>query len=335
MFPGNSFDMKSYTDAIFRIASDQEFNALAMELFHYQEWDNHVYREYCRQLQASRDPGSISWIPFLPIEFFRDQEVVTGKTSPGTRVFTSSGTTGSKPSKHFIPDMELYEKSFLKAFTQFYGDPSTYSFLALLPGYLERPGSSLVFMMDHLIRMTERNGSGFYLHNLKDLSEKITRLRREGRKIILFGVSFALLDLAREYPVDLEGVIIMETGGMKGRGQEMVREELHHILCEAFNVDRIHSEYGMTELMTQAYSTGKGIYRAPPWMRVMIRDINDPLSLVEAGDVGGVNIIDLANVHSCGFLATQDLGRLYEDGSFEVLGRYDNSDVRGCNLMIT
>jgi hypothetical protein len=234
-----------------------------------------------------------------------------------------------------VPDISLYEQSFVRSFTHFYGDPLQFAFLALLPGYLERPDSSLIYMMHHLIGQTKGNGSGFYLNDLERLHEKILQIKEKNtHRIILFGVSFALLEMAEKYPVDLDGHMAMETGGMKGRRREMVRQELHDKLCKGFNLGEIHSEYGMTELLTQAYSAGRGIFRTPPWMRVLIRDINDPFMMVRPGTTGGINIVDLANVHSCAFIATQDLGKVYEDGSFEVLGRFDNSDIRGCNLMI-
>jgi hypothetical protein len=274
-------------------------------------------------------------MPYLPVGFFRDHSVVTGPMPSDPTIFTSSSTTGSLPSRHFVTDPELYRNSFLNGFNQFYGDPSQYAFLALLPGYLERPGSSIIYMMEHFIKMTEKNGSGFYLDDMEGLKERILKIREEGKhRILLFGVSFALLEMAENYPVNLNGHIIMETGGMKGRRKELVRQELHEILCDAFHVDSIHSEYGMTELLSQAYSKGSGIFRTPPWMKVLIRDINDPLTILPPGETGGINIVDLANLHSCAFIATQDLGKIYEDGSFEVLGRFDNSDIRGCNLMV-
>ncbi len=329
------FDITSYINRVFAISKDDEFNALAMELFSFQYRENPLYHEFCSLLGVKEDKPGKTGIPFIPIEFFRDHDVVTGPRSSNAKVFTSSGTTGSVPSRHRVPDLSIYEKSFTAGFEAFYGDPGKYTFLVLLPGYLERSGSSLVYMMDWLVKRTEKNGSGFYLHNLDELSKKLLEMKESGRDVILFGATHALVDLAENYPMDLEGVIIMETGGMKGRRKEMVREELHGMLCEKFHVDKIHSEYGMTELLSQAYSAGEGTFRTPPWMKVLIRDVNDPLSLAEVGDTGGISIIDLANVFSCGFIATQDLGRLHADGSFEVLGRFDNSDIRGCSLMVS
>lgn len=337
MVSEGNFDAAAFAGSVFGIRDERSFNARALELFHFQYENNALYREFCNLLRAV--PARVETtaaIPFLPVQFFRDHEIVTGApASSGARTFLSSATTGDVPSKHTVKDLHIYERSFTEGFRSFYGDPRQYSFLALLPGYLERPDSSLVYMMDHFIRLTVENGSGFYLHNPAELAEKILRLKREGRKIVLFGVTFALLDLAEHFPMDLEGVIVMETGGMKGRRREMVREELHAVLCDAFHVGAVHSEYGMTELLSQAYSRGGGIFRTPSWMKVTARDVNDPLSPTGTGVTGGLNIIDLANVNSCAFIATQDLGRCYGDGSFEVLGRFDSSDVRGCSLMVT
>jgi hypothetical protein len=270
----------------------------------------------------------------LPVQFFRDQKVISGEEAGIQKVFSSSGTTGSIPSKHFVRDLNLYEDSFTRSFRSFYGEPENYRFLALLPGYLERNDSSLVYMMENFIRKTYQNGSGFYLNDFKSLHEKLIEPADENIRTVLFGASFALLDFSEQYPMDLNHVIIMETGGMKGRRMEMIREELHEILCQRFNAGKIHSEYGMTELLSQAYSQGNGIFRCPPWMKILIRDTNDPLQMLPAGQTGGINIIDLANMYSCSFIATQDLGKLHPDGSFEVLGRFDDSDIRGCNLLV-
>ena len=250
------------------------------------------------------------------------------------KVFTSSGTTGSVPSRHFIRDLKLYEESFTRCFQIFYGEPGKFRFLALLPGYLERQGSSLVYMLDHLIRKTERNGSGFFLNDMDTLEKHLQENHLADVQTILFGASYALIDFAESFPMNINGVTVMETGGMKGRRKELIREELHDFLCRNLNVEKIHSEYGMTELLSQAYSSGHGIFRAPPWMKILIRDVNDPLQFLPCGQTGGINIIDLANLYSCSFIATQDLGKLYEDGSFEVIGRFVDSDVRGCNLMV-
>jgi phenylacetate-coenzyme A ligase PaaK-like adenylate-forming protein len=249
-------------------------------------------------------------------------------------IFESSGTTGVNPGKHFVTDLSLYEESFLTTFRIFYGNPEEFLITALLPSYTDRAGSSLVYMADKLIKLSHYPESGFYKTNIKELIQTIGKAKNENRKILLLGVSFALLDLAEEYSPDLSGVIVMETGGMKGRRKEITRTELHSILKSKFNVTSIHSEYGMTELLSQAYSKGDGIFYCPPWMRALIRDTYDPLSVIsEPGITGGINIIDLANINSCSFIATSDLGKLREDGGFEVLGRFDNSDIRGCNLM--
>lgn len=320
---------------IFSIRGDEDFNSLCYDIFRFQYETNPVCNEFSRLLRIDpSDLTSYKKIPFLPVSFFKDHEIISGKDLQIEKIFTSSGTTGTIPSRHLVSDMELYRESFSRSFRLFYGDPASYLILALLPGYLERQGSSLVYMLDCLINESKHNGSGFFLDDLKGLYEKLKNSEFDRRKTILFGASYALLDFAEKFPIDLSGAIIMETGGMKGRRKEMIREELHEVLCRRFNVEKIHSEYGMTELLSQAYSQGNGIYRTPPWMKVLIRDTNDPLSYLPAGQTGGINIIDLANIHSCSFIATQDLGRLHEDGSFEVLGRFDDSDVRGCNLLV-
>lgn len=322
--------------SIFNISSDEAFNDLALKIFRFQYETNIKYREFSDLLHA--DPRKINHylqIPFLPIGLFRDHKIISGDETACEKVFTSSGTTGTFPSQHFVRDLKLYEESFTKSFQLFYGEPEKYRFLALLPGYLERQGSSLVYMLDYLIRMTENNGSGFYLHNMDTLGNHLMKNRPDADiRTILFGASYALIDFAEKFTLNLNGVTIMETGGMKGRRKEMIREELHEILCRKLQVERIHSEYGMTELLSQAYSPGQGIYRTPPWMKILIRDVNDPLEFLPSGQTGGINVIDLANLYSCSFIATQDLGRLHEDGSFEVLGRFDDSDARGCNLMV-
>lgn len=319
---------------IFEIKSDQDFNAVAISVFLFQYKNNPVYREFCdflgTDLSRVRHPEEI---PFLPIEFFRKRQVSSSSKSPDI-IFTSSGTTSSLPSKHMVSDLTLYEQSFRKTFEQFYGDPSSYCILALLPSYLERSGSSLVFMVRELIQLSGHPESGFYLDNLASLAGKLKALEQEGTKSLLIGVSFALLDMADEYPMELNHTIIMETGGMKGRRKELIREDLHRRLCSGFGVSTIHSEYGMTELLSQAYSRGNGLFYTPPWMKVLIRDTEDPLSFLEKGRSGGVNIIDLANLNSCSFIATQDLGRLKPEGGFEILGRFDHADIRGCNLMV-
>jgi len=321
--------------SVFKISGDDDFNDLALKIFRFQYETNPVFRELSQLLRA--DPEKINnylRIPFLPISLFRDHKIISGDESGFEKVFTSSGTTGSVPSRHFIRDLKLYEESFTRSFQFFYRDPEKYRFLALLPGYMERQGSSLVYMLDHLIRKTERNGSGYFLHNMDTLEKHLQENQPASVQTILFGASYALIDFAERFPMNISGVTVMETGGMKGRRKEMIREELHEILCHNLNVERVHSEYGMTELLSQAYSSGHGIFRAPPWMKILIRDVNDPLQFLPYGQTGGINIIDLANLYSCSFIATRDLGKLYDDGSFEVLGRFDDSDVRGCNLMV-
>lgn len=276
---------------------------------------------------------SIYHIPFLPIKFFKKTEIY----APGQQVekiFTSSGTTGSTTSKHFITDLSIYEESFSKAFELFYGDIKEYIILALLPSYLEREGSSLVYMADKLIEESLHPDSGFYLNNLSLLGEKLVDLDRSGKKILLLGVSFALLDLVEKQNFRLQNTVVMETGGMKGRRKEMIREELHKILKHGFGLEHIHSEYGMTELLSQAYSAGNGIFQCPPWMKILIRDPEDPLSYMAHGKTGGINVIDLANINSCAFIATQDLGKMHSTDEIEIMGRFDNSDIRGCNLMV-
>ena len=329
--------MSSITEKIFEIKTEAEFEKTALDIFYLQHKNCTVYRQFCDVLKVNAaEIKSVNDIPFLPIEFFKTHEVVTLSVVEGqnSKTFTSSGTTGSQ-SKHSVPNVSVYEESFRKGFELFYGNIEEYCLLALLPSYLEREGSSLVYMANDLIDRTKNPDSGFYLHNLDELSEKLKSLLAKGQKIILLGVTYALLDLAEQLKTLLSGeVIIMETGGMKGKRKELLREELHQILCEKFGVKNIHSEYGMTELLSQAYSKGNGIFSCPPWMKVLIRDVNDPLKILEPGKTGGINMIDLANINSCSFIATQDLGILRNDGSFEVIGRFDDSDLRGCNLLV-
>ncbi|ANO49040.1 hypothetical protein Pf1_00792 [Flavobacterium columnare] len=272
-------------------------------------------------------------IPFLPVQFFKSNDVLSS-TDPIQKIFTSSGTTGMTTSKHCVTDLSFYEESYRQAFKQFYGNVEDYVVLALLPSYLEREGSSLIYMVDDLIRLSNTPESGFYLNNYDELIEKLITLDNEGHNILLIGVTYALLDLVEKQKFNLKNTIIMETGGMKGRRKEMIREELHTILCKGFGVPVIHSEYGMTELLSQAYSLGNGVFECPAWMKIIIRDSEDALTLLPDGKVGGVNIIDLANINSCSFIATQDLGKILDNNSFEILGRFDNSDIRGCNLMV-
>ena len=327
--------MKPAPEDIFNISTEAGFNELALSVFYYQANKNAVYKRYIGTLGIEpltvRD---IKYIPFLPVEFFKNFEVVSGDKMPGAITFTSSGTTGMSVSKHVVNDVSIYEKSFRKAFEIFYGDIKDYAIFALLPSYLEREGSSLIYMADDLIKRSQNKQSKFYLNQHSDLLSSLEDREKSGRRSLLIGVSYALLDLIENKNLNLKNTIIMETGGMKGKRREMVREELHDILCKGFGVNNIHSEYGMTELLSQAYSRGNGIFECPPWMKIMIRDTNDPFTILEENKTGGVNIIDLANINSCSFIATQDLGRKYNDGSFEIMGRFDNSDIRGCNLLV-
>ena len=324
----------NWKQKIFSITTQKEFETLALEIFRFQFAKNKVYRQFCRLLE--REPEKVTTteqIPFLPIEFFKSHEILSSE-DPVKVTFTSSGTTGSSTSSHPVTDPRTYEESFRKGFEKFYGDISEYAVLALLPSYLERQGSSLIFMIRDLIERSGNSHSGFYLHDLEELKEKLIKLDAAGQKVLLIGVSFALLDLVESFSFQLKNTIVMETGGMKGRRKEMVREELHSILAKGFGVDKIHSEYGMTELLSQAYSKGEGIFECPPWMRILIRDPEDALELLPSGKTGGLNVIDLANINSCSFIATQDLGKFLPDGRLEILGRFDNSDIRGCNLML-
>lgn len=326
--------MLSLTNQIFSIHTDAEFTETALAVFQHQALNCAVYKSYISHLNI--DPSTVSaldQIPFLPISFFKTQEVLTGSGKPMI-TFTSSGTTGTVQSRHFVTDLSLYDQSFNQAFQHFYGETKNICILALLPSYQEREGSSLIYMVDSLIDQSEHPDSGYFLHNQRDLLATLNKLKVAKQKTILIGVTYALLDFVEQYSLNFPELIVMETGGMKGKRKEMVREELHAVLQAGFGVSSIHSEYGMTELLSQAYSSGKGIFNCPAWMKIKLRDTNDPLSPALEGRAGGINVIDLANLNSCAFLATQDLGKVYHDGSFEVLGRFDNSDIRGCNLMV-
>lgn len=320
-------------DAIFNIKSNAEFNALALEIFKFQFENNPVYRSFCDLLyKHPSDIKNVSDIPFLPIQFFKTHNVLSSNNSI-EKTFTSSGTTGSITSKHLVTDINLYEKSYLNGFKHFYGNIRDYVVLALLPSYLERDGSSLIYMANDLILKSTQPESGFYLNNLEDLAQILHQLEARGQKTILIGVSFALLDLVERFQFNLKHALVMETGGMKGRRKEIIRQELHQVLRSGFGVNKIHSEYGMTELLSQAYSKGNGVFECPPWMKILTRDTEDALTLKKSEETGGINIIDLANLNSCSFIATQDLGKVGANGQFEIIGRFDNSDIRGCNLM--
>ncbi len=325
--------MNRFFKDIFSDSDKRSFEAKALELYRFQYNNNAIYRQFNDLLNVR--PGRvhrIEEIPFLPVEMLKHHKVVS-VPPPYDAVFESSGTSGMQPSRHYVKDLQVYRQSFQKGFELFYGHPSGYVIFALLPSYLERKNSSLIYMMNRLIAQA-RPGSGFYLNDTGKLYTDLMRAEERGQRILLFGVSFALWDFAIQYDFDLKHTIVMETGGMKGRKREPVREELHQILTERFGVKVIHSEYGMTELLSQAYSQGNGIFKTPPWMRILIRETEDPFHYLPPGKSGGVNIIDLANVYSCAFLSTQDLGKRHPDGSFEILGRFDQSDIRGCNLLI-
>ncbi len=318
----------------FNIQSEQQFTKKALEVFNYQFKNNKVYRSFCDLLYVHpSDISTIEEIPFLPIQFFKSREVVSSSDKVEA-VFNSSGTTGTTTSRHLVKDLSIYEASYLKGFHHFYGNIKEYVVLALLPNYLERKGSSLVYMVNDLIQKTENPESGFYLNNLDELAKKLIALDKKGQKVLLIGVSFALLDLIEKYQFNLKNTLVMETGGMKGRRKELIRVELHALLKKGFSVRKIHSEYGMTELLSQAYSKGNGVFETPPWMKILIRDTEDALKILPQEKTGGINVIDLANYNSCSFIATQDLGKVHGNDTFEIIGRFDNSDLRGCNLMV-
>ena len=318
---------------IFNLKTASQFEELTLKVFRFQFENNTVYRSFCDLLyKHPADVKTILDIPFLPIQFFKSHKVISTNNEV-KKIFTSSGTTGSTTSKHLVTDLKLYEESYLKGFNHFYGNIEDYVVLALLPSYLEREGSSLIYMVNDLIIKSKQPESGFYLDNLKDIAETLNQLEARGQKTLLIGVSFALLDLVEQFQFKLKHTLIMETGGMKGRRKEIIREELHHILQSGFGVSQIHSEYGMTELLSQAYSHGNGVFECPTWMKILTRDTEDALQIQKPNKTGGINIIDLANINSCSFIATQDLGKVSDNGQFEIIGRFDNSDIRGCNLM--
>jgi phenylacetate-coenzyme A ligase PaaK-like adenylate-forming protein len=308
------------------------FEKLALEIFRFQYENNPVYRAFADTLHKNTlVVKKFNNIPFFPIAFFKTHEVKT-TTFEAETVFESSGTTGMEKSRHFVKDLSLYEESFLKGFEFFYGPVKNYCILALLPSYLERKNSSLVYMAQKLIHESGHPQSGFYLNEYEKLCTVLAVQEKRNEKTLLLGVTFVLLDFAESCNMELNNTIVMETGGMKGRRKELLRSEVHEILKSAFHSKTVHSEYGMTELLSQAYSSGNGIFRCPPWMKVLVRDEDDPL-LVKNSGRGAINIIDLANLYSCSFIATDDAGIVYEDGSFEIIGRLDNSDLRGCSLL--
>jgi len=316
------------------ISGDADFESLALDVFRYQAANNKVYGDFVRQLGIQHDQvNHVKDIPFLPAEIFKTHEVITGEKK-FEKIFTSSGTTQQQPAKHFIKDIEFYDKVSGHIFTKMFGDLGDFTILALMPSPEERPDSSLIHMVNSFIEKSSNEGSGFYLGRDEELQSMLNTVHKSRRKTLLFGLTYALLDFAESHPVDFTNLMVMETGGMKGQRREMVREEVHAILNAKFGVRSVCSEYGMSELLSQAYSKGEGRFRSPAWMKILIRDTYDPLEYVPQSKTGGINIIDLANIDSCAFLATQDLGKLHEDGTFEVLGRFDEADVRGCNLMV-
>lgn len=320
-------------NSIFRLENNKEFEQKALETFKFQSKNCKVYADFISFLKVDVNTvKSITDIPFLPIQFFKSHKIVSNQ-NPIQQTFLSSGTGGIQ-SQHFVTDVSLYEGSYRRGFEHFYGNIEDYIVLALLPSYLERNGSSLIYMVDDLIKKSKNKESGFFLENTQKMTKIIQKCSKKGKKLLILGVSYALLDLEEEHKFDLKDAIIMETGGMKGRRKEMIREELHEILCDGFGVNQIHSEYGMTELLSQAYSKGNGVFETPNWMKILVRDTEDALTLLPNGKTGGINVIDLANINSCSFIATQDLGKKLSENTFEILGRFDNSDIRGCNLLI-
>ena len=324
------FDSKQ----IFSIQSEEDFQNVALEVFRYQAQENEVYKNFLNFLNVDYSTVKhTNEIPFLPIQFFKKFELISGNREV-EKVFTSSGTTGMSTSKHLVTDLALYHYSLEKCFEQFYGPLSDYTIFALLPSYLERTGSSLIDMVEYWIEKSGSDKSGFYLYNHDELYENLIAHEKTGKKAILIGVSFALVDFVENYKMNLQHTIVMETGGMKGRKKEITREELHSILKNGFGTNEIHSEYGMTELLSQGYSRGDLTFKSPNWMRILIRETEDPFQYVEEGKTGGVNVIDLANYNSISFIATDDLGKKITHNQFEILGRFDHSDVRGCNLLV-
>lgn len=319
---------------VFSINTDEEFNEIALQVFQHQASTNSVYKKYINYLNIKEHTVStIQQIPFLPIQFFKSQDIIELGLSPQI-TFTSSGTTGMITSRHHVADLKLYEESFRKAFELFYGNVEEIAILALLPSYLEREGSSLIYMVDDLISQSKQAESNYFLYNHKELADTLFNLKSKGTKTILIGVTYALLDFLDSYQIHFPELILMETGGMKGKRKEMIRHELHELLNKGFGTKKVHSEYGMTELLSQGYSDGDGLFKTPPWMKILTRDTNDPLTILTSNKTGAINVIDLANYHSCSFIATQDLGKIYLNGTFEILGRFDNADIRGCNLLV-
>ena len=319
---------------IFNISSINHFNDIALNIFNYQYENNKIYKQYVDLLDVNyKKISNINEIPFLPIEFFKTHKILSNSKKI-KQIFYSSGTTTSIRSKHYITDLNIYKESFIKSFNYFYGNISKYCILGLLPNYHENKNSSLIYMMKNFIELSNCKSSGFYIDNYNDLYKTIINLKNKNKKYILIGVSYALMDFSEKFNLDLSDGILIETGGMKGKRKELTKKELHSIFKNNFKIENVHSEYGMTELLSQAYSKGNGIFEAPKWMKILIRDIYDPLSFLENGKTGGINIIDLANINSCSFIETKDLGKLNNLQQFEILGRFDDSDIRGCNLLV-
>jgi hypothetical protein len=327
---------KELEQKVFRIHNEKEFLSIALEIYHFQFIYNPLYQVYSKAVgKTPENVDCLKAIPFLPISFFKTHKVQTTEFDAQS-IFKSSGTTGNIASSHYVKNVELYQQSFCNCFQQFYGAVEDYCVLGLLPSYLERGNSSLVYMVDHLIKKSAGEDSGFYLHDFKKLNETLSSLEAAGQKTLLIGVSFALLDFSAAFPQQLQHTIIMETGGMKGRKKETTKIELYDEFKRAFGVNKIHAEYGMTELLSQAYSI-EGKFKAPSWMKIFLRDETDPFAFFEVAEKtvsGAINIIDLANLYSCSFIATDDVGTLYTDNSFEVLGRMDNSVIRGCSQLV-
>lgn len=320
---------------IFSIENEEDFERIALQIFQYQSVENETYKNYLLLLGKKAETiRHTAEIPFLPISFFKSNKIISGDNPTSSLYFESSGTTQNSLSRHYVPDPEVYRHSLIKGFTSVYGKPEDYVFLALLPTYLDNPHSSLIYMMDQLMKQSNNSLSGYYKDNFDGLAKQIQVCKSQNKKIFLWGVTYALLSFADFFQDQLTNDdVLLETGGMKGKGKELVREELHSILKHKFGVKTIHSEYGMTELLSQAYSTDSIVFHSPPWMRIYIRDVYDPFQMMSDSQTGAINVIDLANIHSCSFIATDDLGKKNKTG-FEVLGRIDYSDIRGCNLLI-
>ncbi|MDR2835316.1 MAG: acyltransferase [Bacteroidales bacterium] len=327
-----SINYNKYKKIIFE--QNFDFERLSLIVFEYQFYNNKTYQNFCDLLH--KNPENVkktTEIPFFPVDFFKNQKIISNNEKEKI-VFSSSSTTSIIPSKHYVTDIEIYENSFISTFKKFYGNPTDYCILGLLPSYIERGDSSLIYMVQKLIKLSSNKDSGFYLNEYENLFQLLKKLEEKSQKYILFGVSYALLNFCEYCNISLKNSIIIETGGMKGKRKEITKSELHKILKTNFGVEQIHSEYGMTELLSQAYSQENEIFHCPPYMKIFVGDIHDPLAVKSQG-IGSINIIDLANINSCCFIATSDIGEVFTDGSFKILGRMDNSEIRGCNLMVS